>query len=172
MITQDQLEKIYLVGKSRIPLFLDAINAAMDEFQINTPIRTQMFIAQIGHESGELRYVRELATGDAYEGRFSLGNTQAGDGKRFKGRGLIQLTGRVNYQKLQDAFQIPCIDHPELIETPINASRSAAWFWKTHGCNELADAGDFLAVTKRINGGTNGLASRQLYFSRSQGVIT
>lgn len=172
MITQTQLSKIYLMGASRIPLFLAAINTAMQEFEINTPIRAQMFIAQVGHESAELRYTREIASGSAYEGRLSLGNTRAGDGVRFKGRGLIQITGRANYAALMIALGIPCVDHPELLESPIDASRSAAWFWKTHGCNELADAGNFLTVTKRINGGTNGLASREIYYDRAKAVIT
>jgi putative chitinase len=170
-VTIEQLRKIYPFAGLRIATFIDPLNAAMEEFEINTLIRVQMFLAQIGHESGELRYVRELATGEAYEGRKDLGNVQGGWGKLYKGRGLIQLTGRSNYVKMQDALGIPCVDHPELVETPVNACRSAAWFWKSHGCNELADKDDFMGVTKRINGGVNGLPSRVVYFSRTQEVI-
>ena len=172
MITQAQLVRIFPLATLRASMFLTPLNAAMREFQINTPARIQMFLAQIGHESGELRYVRELASGEAYEGRKDLGNSVGGDGKRYKGRGLIQLTGRANYTHLQLALGIPCIELPELIETPENACRSAAWFWKTHGLNELADAGDFLTITKRINGGTNGMSMRQMYFDRAQQVVS
>jgi putative chitinase len=170
-VTREQLCQIFTFGKARVPMFIDALNAALEEFEITTLARVQMFIAQIGHESGELRYVRELATGEAYEGRKDLGNTVAGFGARYKGRGLIQLTGYSNYEKLEAALQIPCVDHPELVETPVNACRSAAWFWATHGCNELADADNFLAVTKKINGGVNGLPSRTLYLRRAKEVI-
>lgn len=171
MITQAQLVTIFPYAKLRASVFLAPLNAAMIEFEINTPIRIQMFLAQIGHESGELRYVQEIATGAAYEGRKDLGNTQSGDGKLYKGRGLIQLTGRANYEKLQEALGIPCIVHPELLETPVNACRSAGWFWKTHGLNEIADTGDFIKGTKRINGGTNGLPARLGYFERAKKVI-
>ena len=171
MITKEQLRKIYPFAGARIDLFIGPLNASMEEFEINTVQRIQMFIAQIGHESGELRYVQELASGEAYEGRKDLGNVQGGWGKKYKGRGLIQLTGRSNYVRLQDALGIPCVEHPELLETPINACRSAAWFWKTHGCNELADNEDFLGVTRRINGGINGLHERDVYFSRTKEVI-
>jgi putative chitinase len=171
IVTKEQLLKLYPFAASRIATFIDPLNAAMEEFSINTVLRVQMFLAQIGHESGELRYVQEIASGEKYEGRKSLGNTEVGDGKRYKGRGLIQLTGRANYAHLELSLEIPCLAHPELVESPINACRSAAWFWQTHGCNELADSGDFLAVTKRINGRTNGLPARVVYFSRAKEVI-
>jgi len=171
-ITIEQLRKIYPFAGLRIPTFIDPLNAAMEEFEINTIPRIQMFLAQIGHESSELRYTLEIATGEAYEGRKDLGNTHPGDGKRYKGRGLIQITGFSNYLELQLALDVPCIDHPEVIETPLNACRSAAWFWKTRGCNELADEDNFLRITRKINGGTNGLADRVIYFNRAKEVIT
>lgn len=170
-ITKEDLRSIYPFAGLRVDTFIDPLNAAMEEFEINTPLRIQMFLAQIGHESGELRYVLEMATGEAYEGRKDLGNIQPGDGKRYKGRGLIQITGFNNYLALQLALDVLCVDHPDILETPVNACRSAAWFWKTHGCNELADADNFIAVTKKINGGTNGMASRVVYFSRTKEVI-
>ena len=143
----------------------------MAEFEINTPARQAAFLAQIGHESGQLRYVRELASGAAYEGRKDLGNTQPGDGVRFKGRGLIQITGRANYLKCGEALGLDLIADPELLEQPINACRSAGWFWESRGLNALADAGDFLRITKRINGGTNGLADRQALYESAQQVF-
>ena len=140
-------------------------------FGIDTPQRQAAFLAQIAHESGELHYVRELATGQEYEGRTDLGNTQPGDGIKFKGRGLIQLTGRLNYARAGAALILPLVDHPELLEEPVNASRVSGWFWQTHGLNELADAYDFVGCTRRINGGTNGLAQRQQYYERAKSAL-
>lgn len=165
------LLKIMPIAINRVDLFLASLNAAMGEFEISTPGRQAAFLAQVGHESGQLLYVRELASGAAYEGRADLGNTQPGDGVRYKGRGLIQITGRANYIALMMALNIDCVEHPEVLETPINASCSAGWFWQTHGLNELADAGDFLLITKRINGGTNGLADRQALYAVAKQVL-
>jgi putative chitinase len=137
---------------------------AMMEFAIVSPARAAAFIAQVGHESGGFLYSREIwGPTDAqrrYEGRADLGNTEPGDGKRFMGRGLIQITGRANYQAVADGLRVDVIDRPELLEEPILAARSAAWWWAQHGCNELADSGDFQALTRRINGGLNGYEDR------------
>lgn len=170
-MTPDQLHLIYPQGGANIDKFIDPINAAMDEFEINTKARQAAFIAQVGHESGQLRYVKELASGTSYEGRAGLGNTQPGDGVRYKGRGLIQITGRTNYMSLMMELDIDCIEHPEVVEEPINACRSAAWFWKTHGLNELADTSDFIKITHRINGGTNGLEDRQQLYAKALEVL-
>lgn len=166
-----QLRRIYPFAGSKVDVFLAPLNAAMTEFDINTLARQASFIAQVGHESGQLRYVREIASGAAYEGRKDLGNTQPGDGVRFRGRGLIQVTGRSNYTAAMMALDIDCVEHPELLELPVNACRSAGWFWKTHGLNELADAGDQVKVTRRINGGTNGLADRLALFEVAKRVL-
>lgn len=166
-----QLVKIMPYARRRAGIFLDGLNAAMAEFEINTPARQASFIAQIGHESGQLQYVRELASGEAYEGRKDLGNTWPGDGVRYKGRGLIQITGRANYSACAAALGLDLLGHPELIEQPINACRSAGWFWKTRGLNELADAGDQVRITKRVNGGTNGLADRLALFAVADRVL-
>ena len=167
----EQLRSIYKHAGERCEVFIDHMNAAMDEFEINTPLRQAAFLAQVGHESGELRYVKELATGKAYENRQDLGNTQEGDGPRFKGRGLIQITGRYNYRKVGIALGIDCEMRPELLESRKNACRSAAWFWKTNGLNELADKEDFLRITKRINGGTNGLEDRNRLYELAKAVL-
>lgn len=124
-----------------------------------------MFLAQIGHESGELRYVKEIASGEAYEHRTDLGNTEPGDGVKFRGRGLIQLTGRRNYALASIALDLPLLEHPELLETPENAALSAGWFWYNNNLNALADSGDFKAVTKRINGGYNGMKDRERLYA-------
>jgi putative chitinase len=167
----DQLRQIMPNAKLRAAVFIDPLNSCMDEFEINTPMRQAAFLAQVGHESEQLLYVRELASGAAYEWRADLGNTQSGDGVKYKGRGLIQITGRSNYIALMMALNINCIEHPEVVEQPENACRSAAWFWSQHGLNALADAGDFLTITKRINGGTNGLADRQALYAVAKQVL-
>lgn len=166
-----QLRRIYPFAGAKVDVFLAPLNAAMAEFDIITLARQASFISQVGHESGQLRYVREIASGAAYEGRKDLGNTQPGDGVRFRGRGLVQVTGRANYTAAMMALDIDCLEHPELLELPVNACRSAGWFWKTHGLNELADAGDQVKVTKRINGGTNGLADRLALFEVAKRVL-
>lgn len=155
-----------------IERFVQPLNDAMDEFQINTPTRQAAFLAQIGHESGSLRYVRELASGQAYEGRADLGNTEPGDGVKFKGRGLIQITGRANYAACGAALGEDLLGTPEILELPEQAARSAGWFWLTHGCNELADSGNFQKLTRRINGGLNGLAERTAIWGRAKEQLT
>lgn len=171
MVTKEQLLAIMPNARKKVDAFLGHINAAMVEFDINTPLRQAMFLAQIAHESGQLVYVKELASGKAYEGRRDLGNVAPGDGVRYKGRGLIQITGRANYTALMMALDIDCVENPEVLEEPVNACRSAGWFWSTKNLNALADKGDFLAVTKRINGGTNGLKDRQELFERAKKVL-
>lgn len=170
-MTKDQLSKIYPFAGKRIDTFLIPILSAMDEFKINTKQREAAFLAQIGHESGKLLYVKELASGAAYEGRADLGNTMPGDGVRFKGRGLIQITGRTNYVAAMMELDLDCVEHPELLEEPVNAARSAGWFWFTHGLNELADVGDFIKITRKINGGTNGLEDRQQLYAKALEVL-
>jgi len=134
-------------------------------------MRAAQFLAQIACESIQLTYTAELASGTRYEGRADLGNTKPGDGPRFKGRGLIQVTGRANYTACAQALKLPLLDHPELLELPTYAAQSAGWFWKSHGCNELADTGDVKAVTRRVNGGFNNLSDRITFFDRARKVL-
>ncbi|UGQ37958.1 glycoside hydrolase family 19 protein [Janthinobacterium sp. PLB04] len=143
----------------------------MVEFGITTPARQASFLSQVGHESGQLRYVRELASGQAYEGRVDLGNTQRGDGVRFRGRGFLQVTGRANYAACGKALGLDLLAQPELLEQTVNACRSAGWFWQTRGLNALADAGDQERVTRRINGGVNGLAERLALYREARKVL-
>lgn len=137
-------------------------------YKINTSARENAFLAQVAHESGEFRYLREIASGAAYEGREDLGNTEAGDGIRFKGRGLIQITGRSNYQLICEDLGVDFISSPELLELPKYAVESAGWFWDKKRLNRLADIGDFVLITKRINGGTNGLLNREEYWNKAK----
>lgn len=172
MITLDDLKAICPLTKAGLlALYVEPLSDAMREFNIDNPAREAAFIAQIAHESGCFRYVKELASGQAYEGRHDLGNIQSGDGVRFKGRGLIQITGRTNYYQCGNALGADLTARPELLEQPGYACRSAAWFWATHSCNELADLGDFVRITRKINGGTNGLAERIALHEKAQEVL-
>jgi predicted chitinase len=152
-------------------LFLGPLNRAMAQHEINTPRRRAAFLAQLAHESGELRYMEELASGEAYEGRASLGNIQPGDGKRYKGRGPIQLTGRFNYRKAGEALGIDLEDHPEKATDPETGCRIAGWFWNTRRLNPLADSGDFKQITKIINGGYHGQVQREHYYQKAKEVF-
>ena len=170
-ITIAQLVSIMPNATHRADIYITTLNAAMIEFKINTLSRQAAFLAQVGHESGQLLYVEEIASGAAYEGRADLGNTQPGDGIKYKGRGLIQITGRTNYAAVTMALDIDALDTPNLLCTPINACRSAAWFWNTHGLNELADAGEFQTITRRINGGLNGESDREILWNKAKQVL-
>jgi putative chitinase len=170
-ITTDQLIAIMPGARKKIPTYLDPINQVIVEADLSTKMRLAMFIAQIAHESGQLVYTLELASGSAYEGRADLGNTSPGDGVRYKGRGLIQITGKANYLAIAHDLLIDVVNHPELLESPLYATRSAGWFWAKHNCNRSADTNDFITCTKRINGGTNGLADRQQFLARALQVL-
>lgn len=155
--------------------FLPHIEAAMAEFEINTPDRQAAFLAQIGHESGGLHWTTEIwgpsIAQSHYEGRDDLGNMDEGDGFRFKGRGLIQTTGRANYRDTGDALGVDLLTDPTLLAQPELAARSAAWFWREHGLNELADVGDFTRITRKINGGTNGMDDRLALYAVAKEVL-
>lgn len=167
-VTKEQMLGIMPGAGSRIDTYLPIINGWMEHFGISTPLRMAHYLAQIAHESGELKYTKEIASGKAYEGRKDLGNTQEGDGVKFKGRGLIQITGRANYTAYAKYCKFDVVGSPELLERPLGAVKSSMWFWNTHGLNKLADQDNLLAVTKTINGGTNGLESRKKYLERAK----
>jgi predicted chitinase len=150
---------------------LPYLNQANAEAQINTCDRMAAWLAQLGHESGSLVYMQELASGAAYEGRRDLGNTQPGDGRRFKGRGPIQLTGRANYAAAGKALGMNLIANPTIVATNSVGFKTSAWFWKGHGLNALADSGAFSTITRRINGGTNGAADRNTRWAKCKAVL-
>jgi putative chitinase len=160
---------------SRASVFASWLNKAMQAYDITTPARQAAFLAQIGHESGGLRYTREIwgptPAQQRYEWRKDLGNTQRGDGKLFMGRGLIQITGRANYESVGKALGRSFVDRPELLETAEWASLSAAWFFDMKGLNELADEGEFERITRRINGGINGLDDRLARWEAAKEVL-
>jgi putative chitinase len=174
-INSEQLKSIApTMSSSRINTFLSPINDAMDKFGITSPAAQAMFLAQIMHESGACFYTAEIASGQAYEGRADLGNTQPGDGVRYKGRGLIQVTGRANYAAVGKALGVDFIDNPTLLQDPENAALSAAWFWDSRHLTEIANLNTeaaFETVTHRINGGLNGLADRQAYWGRAKEAL-
>jgi putative chitinase len=150
---------------------LPFLNPAMIEGGITSALRMAAFLAQLAHESVELRFFEEIASGAEYEGRTDLGNTRPGDGKRFKGRGPIQLTGRANYTAAAKALKLDLVENPQLAAMPEHGFRIAGWFWTTHDLNSLADQRRFDDITKRINGALNGKKSRDRYYARAKQVF-
>lgn len=190
-ITQPQLIKAISCSAATAAAWLPHLNAAMAKYGINTTTRAAHFLAQCNVESAGLTRLEEnlnysaerlmvvwpnrfktidiaqqfarnpKAIAEKVYGSGRMGNDQAGDGWRFRGRGIKQLTGRYNYTMYAEASGLDCINDPDVLLTPYGASDSAAWFWQTNRCNALADAGDVQALTRRINGGLTGLAQRQ-----------
>lgn len=153
------------------------LNTNLDSWAISTKLRQAHFLAQIAHESGELKWLKELwgptHSQSGYEFREDLGNTESGDGFKFRGRGLIQVTGRANYAKASQAIygDDRLLETPELLQEPEGAATSAAWFWYSHGINQIADTDDIRAVTRAVNGGLNGLEERQVYLDRAKQAL-
>jgi putative chitinase len=156
---------------AKLAQFAKPIADTCAKYDINTPLRQAHFLAQTGHECGDLVYTEELASGQAYEWRRDLGNIQAGDGPNFKGRGLIQLTGRANYAAYSRDTGIDYTQPAnwgKISSDPAVAADVAGWFWKRNNLNALADADDLEAITRRINGGLNGLNDRQAHYTRAR----
>ena len=174
-VNETFLQLLYLVADSdQIKEFADPIVKCMERYQIDTPLRQAHFLAQIGHESGELRFQEEVASGRAYEGRVDLGNTQPGDGARFKGRGLIQLTGRANYKEYSNTnqFDRDVLNEPEMVAIDKDLCVDVAgWFWHKRELNILADQDKLEKVTRRINGGLNGLDHRRKLYLRAKSLF-
>ena len=198
-ITEQQLLQILPNAGRQAGVFVPVLNTAMGKYGIVTRLRIAAFIAQIGHESGQLtRLVENLnysaeglmktwpsrfdlvrATAAArkpeqianivYAGR--MGNTEPGDGWKYRGRGLFQVTGRANYAACGEALGLDLLSKPELLELPQYAAMSAAWFWSTKGLNTPADQGDFVKITRRINGGLIGQADRQGLYDNALKVL-
>lgn len=201
MITTEQLQAIFAKTRPQADLYFDPLITAMDLFGIDNPRRIAAFLAQVGHESGGLLRVYEnlnysaerllavfpkyftAATAPAYARKpqaianrvYANRNGNAGeafgDGYAFRGRGLIQITGRDNYTDCGRALGVNLTADPDLLLESRYAALSAAWFWAAHGCNELADAGMFDAITQRINGGQNGAAERRALWVTAKTVL-
>ena len=171
-LTDSEIKSIYLFAtQQNIRIYLPYLNKYFSHYQINTPLRMASFLAQVGHESGQLRYHEEIASGAAYEGRVNLGNTHPGDGRRFKGRGLIQVTGRFNYEAISKDLGIDFLNNPARLSEPEFAVLSAFWYWNRHSLNKYADSADFERLTKKVNGGLNGYKDRLEIYNRALEVL-
>ena len=183
-------------------LYVEPLDAAMLFGEVSTPLRTAMFLAQIAHESSQLNRItenlnysqqglldtfpsyfnassaqdyarqKERIANHVYADRLGNGNEASGDGWKYRGRGLIQITGKSNYADCGTALGLNLVDAPEQLEQPMLAARSAAWFWKTKGLNALADAQDIVGATKRINGGDKGLKERREFYERAKATLS
>jgi len=202
MASIDQLKEIFHGAKEEnLDKFCDALNEAMNEFEINTTAREAMFLAQCGHESGMFsavsenlnykaetlvkvfpKYFHDVDPNDfakqpekianrVYASRMGNGDEGSGDGYRYRGRGLIQLTGKSNYERCGAALGKDLTSDSDYLSTPEGAARSAAWFFQENGCNEAADAGDCVKATKIINGGTIGLEEREALYKKASEVL-
>jgi putative chitinase len=157
---------------AKIDLYYEPLVAGMKKYDITSNLRMAHFIAQLAHETASFLYAEEIASGAAYEGRGDLGNTQPGDGQRFKGRGLIQLTGRANYAEYSKDSGVDYVAKPQLVATdPFVGVDVACWYWNKRGISKFADQDDVKAVTRAINGGYNGLDDRIQYLVRAKGVL-
>ncbi|MBD2311952.1 DUF4231 domain-containing protein [Desertifilum sp. FACHB-1129] len=172
-ITVEQL--IQIAGpdapQQRLHELTPGVNQTLTRYEINTPLRIAHFISQVTHECDCFHAMEEYASGEDYEGWTELGNTQPGDGKRFKGRGLIQLTGRHNYELFSQTMGIDFTAKPELVAQAPYAVLAAGWYWDDRDINQLADRDDIRAVTKAINGGYNGLDDREKYLRAAKRVL-
>ena len=197
MIDRDELAAL----TSAADLWLQPLQEAMGLYDIGTPEREAHFLAQCAHESDGFRHLVENLNYSAsvllqvfgsrftpqqavdyahnaegianrvYGGRLGNGDEASGDGWLFRGRGLIQITGRENYTRFGRAVGTKVEENPDLLAQPQMAALSAAWFWSIKGCNELADAGDFVGITKRINGGTEGIDDRARWLAKAKTAL-
>ena len=164
------------VTSAKAEVYALIISKYSDDFGITTKMRMAHFLAQVLHESCCFRYVKELASGAAYDTGSkakALGNTPEadGDGQKYKGRGLIQITGTNNYRACGKFLHQDLLAHPELLEQPEFAFKSAGWFWQKAGLNALADKDELTKITKKINGGTNGLSQRLAYLGKAKRAL-
>lgn len=187
MITGDQLARMMPhASPARLAMHFGPLTTAMQEFDINTPLRVASFLAQVAHESCELRYTSEVWGPTEAQKRYDppfakaheLGNTQPGDGFKYRGAGPLQLTGKANFKRYGDRLGLDLVNNPDLARGPLNAFRLSACFWRDHGLNELADQGDFLAISRAINLGNPrsvhmplGNEQREAYFARNRQVL-
>lgn len=170
LISLEQARGVF--GRSPFDSQLADLNSCLRRFQINTLPRMRHFMSQIAHESGGLQWLKELASGDDYEWRNDLGNVYAGDGRRFKGAGVIQLTGRANYQALANFIGDPNVMGGCDYVAAVYPFTSAGFWWHNNRMNDLCDSGASVErITRRVNGGINGLSDRIYYYERACEVI-
>jgi putative chitinase len=201
LITADHLRKIMPHAGEKADIYAPELSYAMDEFAIDTPARAAPFLANAGHESAQLsrlvenlnysaerlmqvwpkRFSAALAArvarhpesiaNIAYANRMGNGDEDSGDGWRYRGMGLFQITGKTNQFEAADALGVPRESIGDYLVTPLGASRSAGWFWTTRKLNVMADAGDFEGIVRRINGGLNGFDDRCELWGRARAVL-
>jgi len=194
--------KAIMPQTTRADAYVEPLNAAMQFAEVNTPLRTAMFLAQLAHESSQLNRIvenlnyseqglldtfpkyfdagsarnyarqKERIANRVYADRLGNGNEASGDGWKYRGRGLIQVTGKSNYDDCGKALALNLVDAPEQLEQPMLAARSAAWFWKAKGLNALSDAQDIVGATKRINGGDKGLKDRREFYEKAKATLS
>lgn len=149
----------------------EVLAATLDSYAINTRLRIANFLGQTCHESAGFRTTEEFASGENYEGRADLGNNRPGDGVRYKGRGLLQLTGRANYKTFGGLLGIELEDNPELAAEPVLSLKIACEFWKKKNLNQYCDSDDIVELTRRINGGKNGLDDRRALTAKAKTAV-
>lgn len=187
MMTEEQLKKIFpQIKPEKLKLYTAAFNEVLPEFHMNTPKRIACFLGQVGHESAQLRYDKELGSkwnkkdpkdanepvGTLYEGRKNLGNTEPGDGPKFIGRGILQLTGRANYTAYGKKLGIDLVGNPDLASDPVVATKIACQYFKDRGLIELSDKLDVDTITERVNGKAKlGLEERKAYTQKALDVL-
>lgn len=172
MITVDMIKAIAPNSKDSIvsPL-VGYLNKYMPKYEVNNYLRVCHFLAQAAHEAASFRTLEEYASGATYEGRKDLGNTQKGDGVRYKGRGIFQLTGRANYRRIGQMIGMDLENNPELASSPEVSVLTALEYWKSRNLSPLADADNVEAITRKINGGLNGFDDRKKYLAKAKTVI-
>lgn len=189
-ITGNQLKYIYLITPQGVlDTYAPILSETLPKYHVDTMERVRCFLAQVGEESNGLTATKEYASGKAYEGRTDLGNTEEGDGMKFKGRGLIQVTGKSNYAACSKAIfgDLRLIENPELLEQPQHAVESACWYWNSRNLSAIADHDDswtiiahhpagtwnkFQWITILINGGLNGYNQRLRFYNRAKQFLT
>lgn len=159
------------VNKRVVDGLVKYLPEALARYHVNTDLRLAHFLAQICHESDHFNTLEEYADGSAYEWRKDLGNVRRGDGRRYKGRGVIQLTGRANYRRYGEILGLDLENNPELAETPEVSVLTALEYWKQKKLNSLADEDNVKRITKLINGGYNGLNDRINKLRRAKKAI-
>ncbi len=157
-MTPETLKQVLPYSGDQADTFAGPLTDAMLSYNINTSLRIAQFLANVATETESLHLMLERGSGENYQGR--MGNTEPGDGPRFKGRGCLQITGRANYAACGEALGLDLLNHPELLEMPKFAALSAAWYWQAHGCNILADKFEFGSIVLAINGGYTDLNER------------
>jgi len=189
LLTEQQVRDVFGLHSTRqrsftgrVKAFTPQLNLSCSKYGINTPVRLAAFLAQIGHESGSLAHLKEIWGPTDQQRRYEppsnlaarLGNNTPGDGFRFRGRGLIQITGRSNYEQVGAGLGVDLIRQPELLEQPDYAVASACWWWQSRGLNQIADANSLAAferITRIINGGMNGQPDRVRRWELAKKII-